>query len=100
MCAALPVFWPVLKTTWNRIFVTYEVSVTQDYGVFPSRKANEIELPSAPDRNLTFDPTRQPEGWEPFVGDETTGLGESETVVESPAAAKRSRNIKDVIRMR
>jgi len=98
VCAALPVFWPVLKTTWKRVlevvFVTYEVSVTKEYGVFPSKKANDIELQSA----SAVDPTLQPEGWEPFVGDETTGLGENETVVESLAMGKRSKRTKDLFR--
>ena len=74
-CAALPVFWPSLEKTLNRIFVTYEVSVTTDYGQFPTR-SNDIELQStSSDKNLRLDPAQMPEGWEPFVGDETTGLG-------------------------
>jgi hypothetical protein len=90
VCAALPVFWPVLKTAWNRIFVTYEVSVTTEYGVFHTKKPGDVELRSTSlDQN---DLEREPDGWEPFVGDETTGLGENETVVESPAAVKQSRN--------
>lgn len=84
VCAALPVLWPVLKTTWNRILVhvTYEVSVTQEYGAFqPRKQALDIEL-----QNVSGDQSpgdKQPDGWEPFVGDETTGLGENETVVEA-----------------
>jgi hypothetical protein len=100
VCAALPIVWPVLKTTWNRVFVhvTFEVSVTEEYGgVFPSNKATDtdIELQSASvDRILPpLDPAQQPVSWEPFVGDETSGLGENETVVESLAAAKRPRKI-------
>jgi len=98
VCAALPIVWPVLKTTWNRVFVqvTFEVSVTEEYGgIFPSNKAADtnMELQSASvDRILPpLDPNQQPVSWEPFVGDETTGLGENETVVESFAAAKRPR---------
>ena len=91
-CAALPVFWPSLEKTWNMIFVTHEVSVTTDYGQFPT-KSNDVELQSmSSDKNLRVDPA--PEGWEPFVGDETTGLGENETVVESTAAVKRPGKIK------
>ena len=93
-CAALPVFWPSIEKTWNKIFVTHEVSVTTDYGRFPS-KSNDVELQSASsDKNLTLNPAQMPEGWEPFVGDETTGLGESETVIESPATAQRSRKFR------
>ena len=93
-CAALPVFWPSLEKTWNMIFVTHEVSVTTDYGQFPT-KSNDVELQSmSSNKNLRLDPAQTPEGWEPFVGDETTGLGENETVVVSPAAGKRSRKLR------
>ena len=108
VCAALPVFWPAVKATWNRtwnhIFVTYTVSVTQEYGgVFPSRPRKELDIElqqqsSASDRNLILNgmtPQQQQMelGWEPFVGDETTGLGENETVVEvlHGAAGKQPR---------
>jgi hypothetical protein len=92
VCAALPIFWPVLKKTWNRIFVTFEVSVVQEFGVPPSRQANDVELqPASSDRNLTLDSTQEPEGWEPFVGDETTMLGKNKTVVESAPSRKWSR---------
>ncbi|KAK3344508.1 hypothetical protein B0T25DRAFT_585273 [Lasiosphaeria hispida] len=93
-CAGLPIFWPSLERAWNRVFVTYEVSVTTDYGQFPS-KPKDVELQSiSSDKNLTLDPAQMPEGWEPFVGDETTGLGESETVIESLANSKRSWRVK------
>lgn len=97
-CAALPVFWPTIEKTLDKIFVTQEVSVTREYGVFPS-KSNDVELQSASsDKNLTLDAGETPEGWEPFVGDETTGLGENETVVESLTAAKRSWKVKSFFR--
>jgi len=93
-CAALPVFWPSLEKTWNMIFVTHEVSVTMCYGRFPTN-SNDVELQStSSDTNLRLDLAQTPEGWEPFVGDETTGLGENETVVVSPAAVKRSRELR------
>lgn len=89
-CAALPVFWPSLEKTWNKIFVTHEVSVTTEYGQFPT-KSKDVELQSlSSDKNLANNPAQVPEGWDPFVGDETTGLGENETIVESPAVATRS----------
>jgi len=90
-CAAMPVFWPTIEGRWNRIFVTHEVSVTREYGRFPS-KAGDVELQSSmsSDKNgMAEDPSQMPDGWEPFVGDETTGLGESETVIESQARSKR-----------
>ncbi|KAK5659997.1 hypothetical protein OQA88_13463 [Cercophora sp. LCS_1] len=85
ICAAIPVFWPVVKETWNRIFVTYEVTVTRGYQEFPSKKQTDIELLG-----------KQSEGWEPFVGDETSGLGESETTVQS-LAGKRPRKPRDIL---
>ncbi|KAK3389735.1 hypothetical protein B0H63DRAFT_464238 [Podospora didyma] len=90
-CAALPVFWPGLERTWNKIFVTCEVSVTTEHGQFFPR-SNDIEMQSmSSDKDLTFDAAQMPEGWEPFVGDETSGLGESETVIESLTAAAQSK---------
>lgn len=93
VCAALPVFWPVITTTWGRIFVTTEVSVTREFGRLRSKKNTGTELHSMSSRrNLNLDQLQEPGdpgGWEPFVGDETTGMGETETVVEAPAAAKR-----------
>ncbi|KAK3902460.1 hypothetical protein C8A05DRAFT_15485 [Staphylotrichum tortipilum] len=112
VCAALPVFWPVLTTTWGRIFVTTEVSVTREVGqmhphhhVVQQQQQQQGEcggdkvLQHGVDGQgdgLRVTTSRQRltgtdvgveqgslEGWEPFVGDETTGLGENETVVEA-----------------
>lgn len=86
ICAAIPVFWPVVRETWNRIFVTYEVTVTRGYTEFPSsKKTNDVELLES-----------QRDHWEPYVGDETNGVGESETVVES-LAGKRPRKPRDML---
>jgi hypothetical protein len=88
VCAALPVFWPVLTTTWG-IFVTTEVKVTREFGQIHPKAYREGELHSTlSHRELTHE-SRDLENWEPFVGDDKTGLGESETVVEAPAVAKR-----------
>jgi hypothetical protein len=92
ICAALPVFWPVIKDGWSRIFVTYEVSVTRESGIFiPRKKKNKPPPPSASsDVELTtgdppkFDITEQQTEWDPYVGDSKTGLGDSETIIESP----------------
>ena len=113
VCAALPVFWPVLTATWNRIFVTFEVSVTQGRGPLPASKAGcapvdllgkpyppdgdgaDLELQSAASEEPLADPpadAKPPhvsEGWEPYVGDETTGLGENETVVRATKTKRR-----------
>jgi len=92
ICAALPILWPVLKEKWDRIFVTYEVTVTEDYGAFRSRKeATDIELQSVP---ASINDT-QTDRWEPFMGDETTGLGENTTAV---VAEKRTKKMKDMFR--
>jgi hypothetical protein len=87
-------FWPCLEKSWNTIFVTHEISVTTGYGQFPVI-SNDVELHSiSSDKNLRSDAAQLPDGWEPFVGDETTGLGENETVIESTVAVKRSKKFK------
>ena len=74
--------------------MTHEVSVTTGYGQFPT-KSKGVELKSmSPDKNLKPDLVQTPETWEPFVGDETTGLGENETVVESAVVVKQSGKLK------
>lgn len=93
VCAALPVFWPVLTTRWDRIFVTTEVTVTREFGRFRPKTNTETELHSASShRNLMLDQfyrSQNPQGWEPNVGGGTTGLGKNGTVVEGPAVGKR-----------
>ena len=95
ICAALPVFWPVLATKWGQIKVTTEVSVTRESGrIQPKSSLNrELELQSTSSRRSpTLEQShslQRAESWHPFVGDEATGLGENETVVVAPAAAKR-----------
>ncbi len=97
-CASLPVFWPSLEKTWNKIFVTHEVSITTGYGQFPS-KAKDIELqPATFDHDLISASKQMPDSWEPFVGDETTGLGESETIIESLGGLKRPCKVKELFR--
>ncbi|KAK4041599.1 integral membrane protein [Parachaetomium inaequale] len=100
ICAALPVFWPLVETKWGRVFVTTEVSVTREVGQFRPY----IELHSASfHRNPTLDQSHElqrPETWQPFVGDETTGLGESATVIEAPVATKRSGKVREVFGLR
>jgi hypothetical protein len=89
ICAALPVFWPVLKISWGKILVTYEVKITREYGIFvPRKKVVVLPRTASSDRELTGgDAPKSPhEGeWNPYVGDAKSGLGESETVVQSPA---------------
>jgi hypothetical protein len=93
VCAALPVFWPVLTTTWDRIFVTTVVTVTREVGPFQRPRDVERGLHSTSSRgNLARCDELQSQSithdWEPYVGDEGTGLGENETVVEGPAVRK------------
>lgn len=106
VCSALPVLWPVLKETWNLIFVTQEVTVTHEFGIFvpknpppSSQQQNDPEAQSvASDQDLMRDDTPpQPKDWNPFVGDEKTGVGENETVVESLAGGKWARAKKMVL---
>ncbi len=83
-------FWLVLTTTWG-VFITTEVSVTREFGGIHPKTNREVTLRSTlsnRDLRRESDESKAPEGWEPFVGDNTTGLGESETIVEAPAVAK------------
>jgi len=94
VCASLPIFWPSIEKTLDKIFVTKEVHVTSEYGRFePRLKIEESEMQSiSSDKGLAKD-AEMPEGWEPFVGDQETGLGESETVIES-LATKGSKGVR------
>lgn len=104
ICAALPVFWPVIKTGWGKILVTYEVSITREYGIFvPRKKKQQQGLPRSDSSNgeLAASDATQPSTevqpipeWDPYVGDPRTGMGESETTVESPAC-KQVEKMKD-----
>ncbi|KAK3905073.1 hypothetical protein C8A05DRAFT_31119 [Staphylotrichum tortipilum] len=98
VCSALPVLWPVIKEKWNRIFVTYEVRVTEEYDPFPGSRggATDLELQStSSDRGVVME--SHDSGWEPFVGDETTGLGKNTTVVQAPTSAKWPTKVKGVL---
>ena len=93
ICAALPVFWPVLRTGWGKILVTYEVIITREYGIFvPKKKKPPLPQTEPPNRDPMVSDASHPSSedqqapeWDPYVGDAKTGLGESETIVESPA---------------
>lgn len=109
ICGALPVFWPVIRERWSRIFVTYEVTVTRESGIFvprrPRRAVRESPppLPRSTSSSLELTPggggepgllpksdgsgatEEQQLEWDPYVGDSKTGLGESDTIVQSPA---------------
>jgi len=55
VCAALPVFWPILCDTWGRIFVTYEFRITREDGVFmPRNKTLRHQKPHAPTLQLHY----------------------------------------------
>jgi len=120
ICAALPVFWPVVKDGWSRIFVnvTYEVSVTRESGMYVSRRKRREQqrqqqqqqqhpLPrrsGSSDMELTpaeFAPklevSEQTTEWDPYVGDTKTGMGDSETVIESPRAPEKVRERKGIV---
>jgi len=112
ICAALPVFWPVVKDGWARIFVTYEVSVTRESGMYiprrkrrqqeeaqampPVRRSGSSDLELTPSEQPKFDVSEQITEWDPYVGDTKTGLGDSETVIESSRAVERlDRKVKE-----
>lgn len=92
VCAALPVFWPVVKEKWDRIVVTYEVKVTSENGSFMELKSSKSREQDADGQNLElaeggqggqrgFEPTE----WDPNVRDTKTALGDVQTTVQSPA---------------
>lgn len=99
ICAALPVFWPVVKDGWSRIFVnvTYEVSVTRESGMYTPRRKQKEEKRGRTSGSSDLELTgtngsgvgdKKEEGfmtteWDPYVGDRKNGLGDSETVIES-----------------
>lgn len=102
VCAALPIFWPVIENSWGMIFVTYEVEIKRESGIFIPRKVRrqqqqqqqqeeEQRQRSSSDVELNYCEPRpsgdagDPPGWDPYVGDAKTGLGESDATVESPA---------------
>jgi len=88
VCAALPIFWPVLQERWGRILVTYEVKVTRESGIWsrkaqrppPQTSSSERELTGSGGEPESFQPTE----WDPYVRDTKTAFGDSETTVVSP----------------
>jgi len=100
VCAALPIFWPVIENSWGMIFVTYEVEIKRESGIFIPRKLKKQRRTTfSSDLELSnYVQTRQsssrdaggedPPGWDPYIGDAKTGLGESDAVVESPAGGR------------
>jgi len=108
-CAAIAVFWPSVERRWNKIFVTQTVSITSEYGQFPGRQNNnnnnsnnnnadiEMQGVTSSDKDQVLDATELPEGWEPFVGDESTGLGINETVIESTSGNRWLKKVKAVL---
>lgn len=85
ICAALPVFWPVVRDTWTAL-VTYEVIVASEPGVY-GRKPNDESLPrksgeSGVQLALSEPPKFEAAEWDPNA---LTNMGDTETVVESAA---------------
>lgn len=82
ICAALPVFWPVLIRKLDKIHVTHEVTVTHE-----SRRASsemgDVELrTTTSEQNLMPRRFSRVGEWVPWIGEQLGGLG-SKTVVES-----------------
>ena len=89
ICAALPVFWPVVRDKWAAL-VTYEVTVASEPGVYtrkqkhrPPPRSAESDVELAPNEPPKFEPSE----WDPNVWTSRTGMGDSETVVESAAVS-------------
>ena len=91
VCASLPIFWPVFTIGWSGIMVTYEVNVTREYGIFVPRKRLQPPQTASSDGAAARGSADEapvllpPLEWDPYVGDEKTGLGDSETIIASPA---------------
>lgn len=86
VCAALPIFWPVIQEKWNRfIMVTHEVRITRESGEFTrirpatDGQSQTIELEGG--MKTAFEPIE----WDPYVRDTKTAIGDIETTVQSPA---------------
>ena len=88
VCAALPIFWPVIQEKWNRfIMVTHEVRITRESGEFTrirhatdgQHESQTIELESGVQKGF------EPMAWDPYVRDTKTAMGDIETTVQSPA---------------
>jgi hypothetical protein len=93
VCAALPIFWPVLQEHWGRIVVTYEVKITSERGIFVPRGGSDKDWAAAlpgsasSDRELATYKSEafQPTEWDPYIRHTKTAMGDLETRVESGA---------------
>lgn len=82
ICAALPVFWPVVRDKWAAL-VTYEVIVASEPGVYGMpRQPGESGMQLAPNEP----PKLEAAEWDPNA---LTKMGDTETVVESVAASAK-----------
>lgn len=89
VCAALPIFWPVLTEQWGRIMVTYEVKITSEHGIFVPRMQRTLPPGSASSERelVTYNKSERfrPTEWDPYVRDTKAALGNLETTVQSQA---------------
>ena len=92
VCAALPIFWPVVMEKWNRIVVTYEVKITSESGNFTPLKSSRSREQDFDSQNLEI--AERGQGgqrgfelteWDPNVRDTKTALGDVQTTVKGPA---------------
>ena len=89
ICAALPVFWPVVRDKWAAL-VTYEVIVASAPGVYTGKRKDEslLRQTESAESDLGLVASEPPKFkaavWDPNA---LTGMGDTETVVESGAAS-------------
>lgn len=89
ICAALPVFWPVVRDKWAAL-VTYEVIVASEPGVYGRKRNDESLPPKSGESGVQLAPGEPPKfeaaEWDPNA---LTRMGDTETVVESAAASAK-----------
>lgn len=87
VCAALPIFWPVLKEKWGRILVTYEVRVTSEDG-----NVQKIKMTESP-RMVSHSSERA--HWDPYSTYTKTMQGHVEKTGENPSETSIKVDLKE-----
>ena len=96
ICAALPIFWPVIREKWGRILVTREVKITSEDGTFMplgSSMGSRSHTDQSQKIELKEGEGGAPRGfehteWNPYVRDTKTAYGDIETTVQSHKPSK------------
>lgn len=89
ICASIPIFWPVLSSSFGAIFVTKEVEVTTDdrYG-YSGTPESETELTLHPSHKTQYDDTFIMAQIDPLRYGPGTG---TETIVQSEGSAEKKK---------